>query len=1169
MSESTGPQALTPPGPEPQPDAPGGTLLDRLFEDQRKRWMTGERPPASSYLERYAALRADPDTAADLVYNEYLLRTEMGERPAFDEYLAGYPQYADDLRMLHEANRGMEEVGLLSGIEKATGEEFGDYCLLEEIGRGGMGVVYRARQKSLKRVVALKMLRDGEWSDDEEKIRFLQEAEAAAALEHPNIVAVHEVGDGAGRLYFSMDHVEGTSLAQMVQERPLPPKDAARYVEAIARAVHFAHQHGVIHRDLKPSNVLVDRAFDRPRVTDFGLAKRTEADTRLTGSGQILGTPSYMSPEQASGNKATVGPRADVYSLGATLYELLTGRPPFRAETVFETLRQVLEAEPAAPRVVNPGVPRDLETICLKCLRKEPARRYASAEELAEDLRCYLVGRPIKARPVPPWERAWKWCRRRPAAAALLTILAVGVPCGLVGGWKYDADVRDYRAQVTLGDAKRAAQAERLRAEMDKAATSRYHSLVNKVAEAVATPRPGWTIAALADLEEAARIPTEAREPLQLRRLAASCLAAIDVRPRDEFARGMNAYNLTFSPDGKRLAVGEYKGVPLCSIEIIDLESRKARKFSWLTFRQNQTGVRALAFSPDGRWLVAGMRGGEIFRWDTAEANPQPTVLRAHKSPVSGLAFRHDGRLLVSSSEDGTLGRWEVAGWKELPSISLGTSLTGVEFSPDDSLLACLGSGGLSFYDPEALFAPRPTLKPSWRVAYAQGPFRFSPDGRQVACREHGRMHLYQVHPYGATGEHPFRNLSDEDSHAGGLTRLDFHPDGSLLVSAGNDRKLILWDVASGRQLLTLVPATKGRVYPAFHPSGRSLAVTADDITLTFDLTGLREQTLLAHHNVSVRAFAYSPDGAGLACTAANDPRTTDDYLGEVTRWRRDGTFQERKEYATHTDEGGRSAFCLAYHPGGRSLVYTDATGQGFLIWDAGREAVRSPVRARGIASLQFTSDGAALWAAFDPARVALWPWPGPGPPAEWKNSGAIQVKSQVDLKSVASGHDWLLAGSADATTKLFRRHQGNQFVKEVEWESPEKSQVLCVALSKDEALAASGTQSGAVQVVRVPGGAAFGPTLRGHQEDVQSVAFSPGGDYLATGSRDRTVRLWQRADAEFREVIVLPVPGPVTQVEFSPDGTQLSVLVQKECAVRVWHLPRLRESLGKLGLDW
>jgi tRNA A-37 threonylcarbamoyl transferase component Bud32 len=356
--------------------------------------------------------------------------------------------------VLESAATGLHESSSATVVSSEAGvrlKYFGDYELLEEIARGGMGVVWKARQSSLNREVALKMIRAGALASPAEVQRFLREAEAAANLQHPNIVAIHEIGEHNGQHYFSMDYVAGRDLGALVKDGPLSPQVAARYVKIIAEAIHFAHQRGTLHRDLKPQNVLIDAA-DQPRITDFGLAKIMKDDSRLTQSGVVMGSPSYMPPEQAASRHGDIGPASDVYSLGAMLYELLAGRPPFRGATALATLRQVMEDEPAGPRQLKADIPPDLETICLKCLEKAPSARYPTARALAEELDRFLKGEPIQARPASAVRKTVSWARRHPGIlVAVATLVMVALAFGVIYLFEENAFLRAQQADPTLG----------------------------------------------------------------------------------------------------------------------------------------------------------------------------------------------------------------------------------------------------------------------------------------------------------------------------------------------------------------------------------------------------------------------------------------------------------------------------------------------------------------------------------------------------------------------------------------------------------------------------------------------------------------------------------------------------------------------------------------------
>ncbi|HMO66227.1 MAG TPA: serine/threonine-protein kinase, partial [Verrucomicrobiota bacterium] len=550
---------------------------------------------------------------------------------------------------------------------------FGDYELLEEIARGGMGVVFKARQVSLNRLVALKLISAGALATADLVKRFKAEAEAAAALSHPHIVPIHEIGEHGGQHYFSMGLVEGPNLKERLSGRPLPVEEAAALAATLARAVHHAHQRGVLHRDLKPGNVLLDPE-GRPHLTDFGLAKLVQKDSTLTHTHAVMGTPAYMAPEQARGETREVTTAADVYGLGAVLYETLTGSPPFAGGTSVETIRQVLDQEPRRPSVFNPKVDRDLETICLKCLEKEPGRRFASAVALAEDLDRWLRHEPIRARPITTPERVKKWVRRRPAIAALgalslvsLVALAVG---STIAAWRiqqgreelrqnlYASEMGQAFAALDSGDVRRVR--ELLDAQPPALRGFEWRHLWGQSrTQEVATFDPGSTYGCAVSPD--GRYLASMADKLSLWDL----LSRQKLVTRGEVAPG-GADDLTFDPHSRMLAVAMTGSdqVRLWNLETLQLMEP--------VLELDAAGAHGVAFSPDGRWLAAagGLRygdgvPGDAKVWDTATWQLRFT-LPGVSNWLTRITFSPDGRWLAASGGGGFVKVWEAATGREV-----------------------------------------------------------------------------------------------------------------------------------------------------------------------------------------------------------------------------------------------------------------------------------------------------------------------------------------------------------------------------------------------------------------------------------------------------------------------------------------------------------------------
>ena len=654
----------------------------------------------------------DPDL--DDVIAAYLKAVETGATANAQSLIARYPAFAKELGEFFADQQGFQRLAepIRAAVAGAAplGTEirhFGDYELLEEIARGGMGVVYLARQVSLNRPVALKMILSGKLASSAAVQRFRNEAEAAANLDHPNIVPIYEVGEHEGQQYFSMGLVDGGSLADRLEKSgPLPPRVAAELTKLLAGAIAFAHERGVIHRDLKPSNVLLD-AQGKPKVSDFGLAKRVQKTDGPTMTGDVLGTPAYMPPEQAAGTVDLVGPSADIYSLGAILYACLTGRPPFQATSPFQTLRLVLTDEPVRPSRLKSSIPRDLETICMKCLEKNPRRRYDTASALAEDLGRFLADEPVNARPADRLRRSIAWLKKRPWAVSGITALGLLLfACGAYGLW---AEIRERGWTIQL--------------------------LQARVARLSAPPERD---VAVAHLQRAARIRPDARLLQEAVDLFAAETGSRLIYPRDPGARNQQPLTdatksaehpvpMIWSRDGRRLYL---KGM--------ELDTESGRGSPLLV-----EGVGPAVADATGSYLAAIGADGKIVVVERAGSRRRSIDRRV--DGFESLRFAPDGRLLAvlgHSEEPGNKRRLEL--WRtseDGPPIQLAGAITGhcmMSFNGDSQRIAWWCSGRASIvvaHTQDGSTVAEPALPPN---TFQLLDMVLDSSGTQVAWSERG-----------------------------------------------------------------------------------------------------------------------------------------------------------------------------------------------------------------------------------------------------------------------------------------------------------------------------------------------------------------------------------------------------------------------------------------------
>jgi WD40 repeat protein/tRNA A-37 threonylcarbamoyl transferase component Bud32 len=1061
----------------------------------------------------------------DEVLGEYMERLDRGETVdqehlLQEHLLARYPELAEDLRSYFAGGAEVERLQRPGQREVPTASESGaqrepaeapvaegtaggtdDYELLEEIGQGGMGVIYKARQLSLSRLVALKMIRADRLASLADLHRFQSEAQAVASLDHPNIVPIYEVGQLRGQPFFSMKLIEGGSLAQHQRRFARDLRAGAALLATAARAVHYAHQRGFLHRDLKPGNILLD-AEGRPHVTDFGLVKRLmprAGEASVTQQGIIVGTPNYMAPEQAASREVSTA--ADVYSLGAILYELLTRHPPFCAATPLETLLELLEREPPRPRSRNPRVDRDLETVCLKCLQREPGKRYASAEALAEDLERWLRREPIQARRVRRLERVVKWARRRPLLATLGTLLVVTLVAGIAGVWWQGLRAQEgYRKAVVHAEAERR--------------TAYARTIPLAYAE--------WRVG---NAGPAAQMLEECHQDLRgwewhyLRRLFQARQLATLTGPE----AGVRA--VAFGPDGKRVAAADADGF----IRVWD--RRTLREV--LKMRRATGAVEALAFSPRGEYLASGSSDGTVCVWDAVGGEALAT-LEAHSGGVTGLAFEPLPRVgaggprptwrLASTGRgaaDGELKLWGPGSGKAVAAKSWSNGpLTAVAYRPDGKWLATVGhDGSVEAWDAASLNHLRAfTRQTPWT-----GPWRsvtFSADGRWLAAGSPaGPVRVWDT----TTGQEFFTVLTPTEA---GVSALAFGgPEDRYLVAATADNMIQAWVRRNGRHAFALRGHTRPVKAVAASPDGRCLVSGSLDRTVKlWDISRREADLTLRPANEGVTAVAFSPDGAFLASATrdrvlkvwnvatAKPVLTVQKLPGALNGL----AFDSNGYLAGACGDGtvrvwgvpsGRERLCLrgdapvhavAFSPGGE-LAAADGGGT-VRVWQvpSGRERLCLRCRA-SLQAVAFNPRGSLLAAAgAEGAKGVVHVWRA----GSAEKVHVLRQGGPAHAVAFSLNGQHLAAACQDEAVRVWDTTTGER----VQLLGSHAGAVRGLAYRYGRLVSVGDDK--AVRVWDMAGRELL--ALRGHTDKIRAVAFSPDGHRLASAGDDRTIKIWE-----------------------------------------------------------
>ncbi len=1053
-----------------------------------------------------------------------------------------------------EENGDSQPPSQSAAIGSLLGQRFGPYELLAELGHGGMGVIYRARQVELNRVVALKMIRSVGLCGNDFLQRFHTEARAAAALEHPNIVAIHEVGECEGLNYFTMRLIEGPNLAQEVKHKgPLEGRRAAELILKIARAVEYAHRRGVLHRDLKPANILLDAAGE-PYVTDFGLAKLREQDSGLTLSQAVLGTPNYMAPEQAAGRSKEVTTAADVYSLGAILFEILTGKRPFGDETPMATLRRVMEESVPAPRSLNGSIPKDLETICLKCLSKEPERRYSSAEALAEDLERWLANEPIQARRVSLWEQGVLWCRRKPVIAALgigLVLcgiaLAVGAPVALIRiqreralalrnaaeekRQRQTAEAAVYRLELQQAEelfaSCRAADGLAVLASLlrqkpddDTVAERLLHELTHRsFALPVVAPLPHPDRVFFAQFSaDGRRLLTASRDcttrlwdTANGHPLASPLVHDRRLVRSDQFVWSGNPMWATFSPDGRQVATASLDG------KAAIWDSATGQQVSVLM--QHPDWVTFVRYSPDGRWLATGCRDGRVRYWDAATGQSVGPVLQ-HSNEVNTIEFDADGRWLLTSSDDGTAQVWEVASGQRVGNpLRHGRAVRGAAFSRDANRVVT----GSSDYTARIWDArTSQPLTPDLRHEGIINSVEFSPDGRCVVTTSFD--HTARVWD-SQTGRPVYPPLV----HKGRVRGASFSPDGYRLVTASEDRTARVWDARTGLPLTEPLWHAGAVWHACFSPDGCRVVTSSSDRTAQiWDVRPGQARPLRFRHAARLTDVEWSPRADRLLLAGAVPS------VWEVL-------FPRRVHPGELITPGNRVA-AAQFSPDARFVATAEEQGT-VAFWDSHTGQLLHPPGKHGdaVLSARLSPDGRLFVTASADHTARVW-----NAATGTEVCPPLRHEGIVNYAEFSPDGKRLATASADCLARIWEMSTGATLTRTL----GHGDEVNLARFSPDGNRVVTTTKAGLMQLWDARSGKALGGSMK-HDGAILSVRFSRDGRQLLTASEDRTARLWDgikggQLGEPWRH------DGMVRMADFSTDETRV-VTACESGVVRVW----------------